>query len=615
MQNSVHIHQRTLGVIPGANGTTQVTLWAPNAKSVTLLLNGKTTLPLSAGAMGYWQTATSQLQPGDTYQFIMDDAIPLPDPASVSQPGGVHGPSEVLNLQQFGWTDSQWSNPPQEQYIIYELHTGTFSNEGNFEGIEKKLDYLKNLGITAIEIMPVAQFSGRRNWGYDGVFPFCVQNNYGGAKGLQQLVNACHQKKIAVVLDVVYNHLGPEGNYLGAYGAYFTGKYQTPWGKAMNFDDAESDAVRRYFIENALMWFRDFHIDALRLDAVHAIKDFGAVHFLKELRLHVDALVRQTGRGHYLIAESDLNDPKYINATEQHGYGMHAQWVDEFHHALRVAAGEPRRGYYADFDGVCSLAKAYQHAYVFDGQYSAHRKKTFGAPTQNEGRQFVVFSQNHDQVGNRMLGERTSTLVSFEMQKLLAAAVFISPYIPLIFMGEEWSETNPFLYFVDHSDAQLAEAVRKGRNEEFAAFHLPGQAPDPFAKATFLNAKLQWHLLQQPPHETMHAYYKALITLRKTHPVFCHLTRKNVSAGCNSPQKLVWVERWHENNRVLCLLNFSKEQQMFQVPQNIRGGWVCVLDSAAAKWLGPKPRNYAQPQDEPTVFIAPESILIMEAAT
>ncbi len=335
----------------------------------------------------------------------------------------------------------------------------------------------RTIGVNAIELMPVVQFPGSRNWGYDGVFPFAVQHSYGGARGLQTLVDICHQKGIAVVLDVVYNHLGPEGNYLGAYGPYFTDKYNTPWGNALNFDDAWCDGVRQFFIENVLMWFRDFHVDALRLDAVHAIKDFSAVHILREIKMHVNQLTKETGRTHHLIVELDLNDPKFINPLEEQGFGMDAQWIDEFHHALRVTATGESTGYYSDFTGISHLAKAYQDAYVYDGQYSPHRFKKFGLKAENHpGQQFIVFSQNHDQVGNRMLGERTSQLVSLEMQKLMAGAVLVSPYLPMLFMGEEYAEPNPFLYFVSHTDPDLVEAVRKGRKAEFAAFHALGEA-------------------------------------------------------------------------------------------------------------------------------------------
>ena len=562
-------------------------MWAPLKENVELLLTGKNKkISLQKDEWGYWTATTADLQPGDLYQFIIEGDQTLPDPASLSQPQGVHGPSQAIDVSTFKWSDEGWKNPDLESYIMYELHTGAFTPEGTFGGIEGKLHYLKELGVNAIEIMPVAQFPGGRNWGYDGVFPYAVQDSYGGAEGLQKLVNACHQKGIAVVLDVVYNHMGPEGNYLGAYGPYFTDKYSTPWGNAINFDDAYCDGVRRFFIQNALMWLRDFRIDALRLDAVHAIKDFSATHFLRELKMEVDQLMQQTGRTHYLITELDLNDTKFINPLEQGGFGMDAQWIDEFHHALRVAAGGDKTGYYSDFDGIGHLAKSYRDAYVYDGQFSPHRKKKFGIPaSENKGKQFVVFSQNHDQVGNRMLGERSSQLFSFEMQKLMAAAVLVSPYLPMLFMGEEWSEPHPFLYFVSHTDKELAEAVRKGRKAEFEAFHAQGEAPDPVAEETFNNSKLQWHLTGEGQHKTMLDYYKTLIRLRKELPALSHLNRKQLEVTENEQAQTVILRRWHEGQQVVCCLNFSKEQQEITLP-DVSENWYLMLASANREWGG-----------------------------
>jgi maltooligosyltrehalose trehalohydrolase len=536
---------------------------------------------------GYWACITSALQPGDLYSFYLQDGKKYPDPASLSQPQGVHGPSQVLNLRKYQWNDSRWINPSLEEYILYELHTGAFTASGTFEGIEERLDYLKKLGITAIEIMPVAQFPGDRNWGYDGVFPFAVQHSYGGAEGLQQLVDACHQKEIAVVLDVVYNHLGPEGNILSRFGSYFTNKYKTPWGDAVNFDDAGCDEVRHYFIENALMWFRDFHIDALRLDAVHAIKDFSPVHFLKELRWAVDELIRQTGKIHYLIVECDLNDNRFIHSTDRDGYGMDAQWMDEFHHALRVAAGHNRTGYYADFDGLIHLAKSYKDGYVYDGIYSSHRQKTFGTKANNiPGKQFVVFSQNHDHVGNRMLGERTSTLLSFEKQKLVAGAVLISPYLPLLFMGEEYGEQNPFLYFVSHTEEELVQAVRNGRQLEFAAFHHEGEAPDPQSEETFNKSKLQWHTVDEEPHYTLFRYYQQLITLRKRLPSWRHPDREHLRVELLEEKQVILIERWHFDHRLFCAMNFSKVKRLINI-SSTSDSWIKVIDSADTEWAGP----------------------------
>lgn len=442
----INVHKRSIGVNFNENNEAEIQVWSPTAEQIAIAFDGGK-INLNKEGHGYWRAKTKKIQPGTRYKILLNNKDQFPDPASLSQPEGVHESSEAIDLKTFQWTDAQWKNIPLDEYLIYELHTGTFTPEGTFAAIEKKLDHLVSVGITAIEIMPVAQFPGNRNWGYDGVFPFAVQNSYGGAEALQHLVNACHQKEVAVILDVVYNHLGPEGNYLGAFGPYFTGKYKTPWGNAVNFDDAWCDGVRSYFIENALMWFRDFHVDALRLDAVHAIKDLSPVHILREIREYVDELMKTTGRKHYLIVELDLNDNRFINPVSQCGYGMDAQWIDEFHHALRVTATGEQNGYYSDFHGIEHLAKAYKDAYVYDGRFSPHRKKTFGVKTENEGKQFVVFSQNHDQIGNSMLGERAGQLVSFEMQKLMAGAIVTSPYLPMFFMGEEWSEPHPFFVF------------------------------------------------------------------------------------------------------------------------------------------------------------------------
>jgi maltooligosyltrehalose trehalohydrolase len=580
----IDVTKRSLGISFTEDGNAVACTWAPLVKQVAVQLEEKT-IPLQKMEYGYWSIISDEIKPGDRYKIQLDEEDAWPDPVSLSQPDGVHQGSEAIDIGQFKWTDNEWKNPPLEEYIIYELHTGTFTSGSNFKAIEEKLDYLKELGITAIEIMPVAQFPGTRNWGYDGVFPFAVQNSYGGAKGLQQLVNACHQKGLAVILDVVYNHFGPEGNYLHLYGPYFTDKYKTPWGQAINFDDAYCDGVRHYFIENALMWFRDFHIDALRLDAVHAIKDFSPTHILKEIRQHVDQLMQAVGKEFYLIAESDLNDNRFINNYEQGGYGLNAQWIDEFHHALRVTAGGSKTGYYADFNGIEHLAKAYADAYVYDGQYSEHRHKFFGIKTNNLGSQFIVFSQNHDQVGNRMLGERTSQLHSSEMQKLLATAVLFSPYLPMLFMGEEYGEPNPFQYFVSHTDPALAAAVRKGRKEEFAAFHIEGEAPDPMDEETFQRSKLQWHLINEDPHRTLLSYYKTLIHLRKTQPALRNLNRKQLVVEYNEQWKTLTMHRWQEEQQLICFMNFSDKQQYVPVPSMVNQ-WAKLLHSADKQWNG-----------------------------
>ncbi|MDB5249511.1 MAG: malto-oligosyltrehalose trehalohydrolase [Segetibacter sp.] len=610
--NQTQVKKRSIGINFNTDGKAEVAIWAPLAEKVAISLpENKRSVQLVKDEFGYWKTVTDQIKKNDLYKIALEGDNEFPDPTSLSQPQGVHGPSKAIDLNEFQWSDDNWNNIPLEEYLLYELHTGTFTPDGTFAALEKKLDYLKDLGVNAIEIMPVAQFPGARNWGYDGVFPFAVQDSYGGPEGLKHLVQVCHEKGLAVILDVVYNHMGPEGNYLGAIGPYFTDKYNTPWGNAINFDDEWCDGVRKYFVENVLMWFRDFHIDALRMDAVHAIKDFSPTHILREIKQNVNKLMAVTGRKHYLIVELDLNDNRFINPLEEQGFGMDAQWVDEFHHALRVTGGEERSGYYSDFDGLAHLAKSYKDAYVFDGIYSNHRKKTFGIKAENNpGKQFIVFSQNHDQVGNRMLGERTSTLVSYEMQKLMAGAVMASPYLPMLFMGEEYSEPNPFLYFVSHTDPELAEAVRKGRKAEFAAFHSQGEAPDPVSEQTFEESKLQWELQEQEPHRNMLQYYKELISLRKQQPALKNLNRNQLIVEENQENQTLLLRRWHEGEHVLCLMNFSKKQQQLALP-TIKSEWRKIFDSAAPEWKGPEAAPASIGSGSP-VTIQPEAFLIFK---
>ncbi|MES2828434.1 MAG: malto-oligosyltrehalose trehalohydrolase [Bacteroidota bacterium] len=603
----MHLPERNIGLNFNREGLATIRVWAPLAKTLNISVNGLT-LPLIKDDLGYWTLTTNEIQHGDYYWLLLDDQQ-LPDPASLAQPLGVHGPSQAIDFHNDTWHDLNWVNHPLNEYIIYEIHTGTFSNEGDFDGIAKHIEHLVGLGITAIELMPVAAFPGSRNWGYDGVFPYAVQHSYGGYEGLRKLVEACHQNGIAVILDVVYNHIGPEGNYLPQFGPYFTDKYKTPWGDAVNFDDNGSYGAREFFIENALMWFRDFHIDALRLDAVHAIKDFSAVHLLQEISTRTAILMAQTGRVHYLIAESDLNDPRYITAVSANGMGMNAQWADEFHHALRVTAGEEKLGYYSDFSGIEHLAKSYQEAYVYTELFSPERNRIFGKSAPDcEGKQFVVFSQNHDQVGNRMLGERSSQLFSFEMLKLFASAVFISPFLQMLFMGEEWAETNPFQYFVSHTDPELVALVRKGRSEEFSAMH-QGDAPDPQSEDTFLNSKLNWNLIQEPRSQALIKYYKALITLRKSNLVLKMCDRDSLKIHLYKEQNCLVIERGltGSDQVILGFLNFSAKSQSLPIPAGLTGLQL-LLQSASNQYYGSETQA---PQLEghqllitPTSFIA-----------
>jgi maltooligosyltrehalose trehalohydrolase len=587
----------------------RVGVWAPNRKRVRISAKKADEIELQSNSLGFWVADTDILKEGDRYKVILDDDEILPDPASRFQPEGVHGHSEVVNLNNYSWSDQQWRNLPLESYIIYELHVGTFTPQGTFDAVGDKLDYLLDLGINAIEIMPVAQFPGERNWGYDGVFPFAVQASYGGPKALQRLIDACHCKGIAVMLDVVYNHLGPEGNYLEAYGPFFTDKYHTPWGKAINVDDAYCDGVRRFILENMLMWCRDFHIDALRLDAVHAIKDYGAKHILAAMREQLDSLSDLDGRPYYLIGECDLNDVRYISPLESGGYGLHAQWVDEFHHALRVSVGEPRSGYYTDFEPLVHLAKSFTDAYVYDGLYSPHRKKTFGnKAARAEGKQFVVFSQNHDQVGNRMLGERSSLLYSSGLQKLMATAVLAAPYIPLLFMGEEYGEKQPFQYFVSHTDEELAEAVRKGRREEFKDFHGTAEAPDPMALNTFEQSKLNWKSIEQREHMEILQLYKRLIGLRKTHAAWSDLNRSRLKVAVWKEEQVLLLNRWNDKESLFFYFNFSNA--IVETKSNfLLDGTIKIFDSEDPSFLA---NGFITPATE-LLQLAPQSASIYQS--
>ncbi len=550
----------------------QFTLWAPKAQSVQVIINDDKKYLLQSDPHGYWTANIDDTKPGDLYHYLLNGELKRADPASRAQPGGVHGPSEIINVHGYQWKDHDWKGLQMEDMIMYELHTGTFTPEHTFAGIQKKLDYLLNLGINTIEIMPIAQFPGARNWGYDGVYPFAAHHDYGGPLGLLQLVDTCHQKGIAVVLDVVYNHFGPEGNYTSDFGPYFTDKYHTPWGMALNFDDAYCDGVRNFFLQNALMWLRDYHIDGLRLDAVHAIKDMGAQHFLAQLSEEVQQLEKNTGRTYTLIGECDLNDNKFISPVAERGYGLTGQWIDEFHHAMRAYITGEQDGYYADFGKFEHIQKAFDQTYVYDGEYSPHRKKVFGSSAEaHPFSQFVVFSQNHDQVGNRMLGDRMTTIVDFDTLKLLAGAVLLSPYVPMLFMGEEYAETNPFQYFVSHTDPALVKAVREGRKREFAYFLREGlEFPDPQSEETFLHSSLSWDM-ETPERKHMLAFYKALINIRKDHPAFVDKDRQSTKIESLASDVLLMTRHSHIGGNkftAFCVLNFSDEAATVTLPDN-----------------------------------------------
>jgi maltooligosyltrehalose trehalohydrolase len=463
-----------------------------------------------------FQAVAPGAMPGQTYSLVIDDAKERPDPVSRSQPQGVHGPSEIIDPESFVWSDQDWKGIDLDQFIIYELHTGTFTREGTFDAVIRKVPYLKDLGITAIELMPVAEFPGRRNWGYDGVDLFAPHSSYGGSEGLKKLVDACHRAGLAVVLDVVYNHVGPEGNYLGEFGPYFTDHYRTPWGRAINFDGPGSDGVRRFFIDNALYWLTEYHIDALRLDAMHNIYDLGARHVLAELAEQFHEQAVQLGRRAWLIAESDLNDVRVIQPSSVGGYGLDAQWLDEFHHALISLLTNAKRGFLGAFGRLADIQKALSEGFIHDGIYSHYRRRRFGSSSKDlPGDKFVVFIQNHDQIANTNQGMRLPELVSLDQFKLAVTLLLCSPYLPLLFMGEEFADTAPFLYFTSHLDASLARLVTEGRRKEYAEFATSAEFFDPQSPATFERSKITWPLLKDAAHQAIFSFYRELIALRK----------------------------------------------------------------------------------------------------
>ena len=576
-----------LGSLYQGNGVCSFSVWAPflAGVSVHILSREPVLVPLERDEQGYWRGTVPDVAPGSRYLYRLNDDKERPDPASQSQPDGVHGPSEVV-ARDFLWQDEGWKGIPLKDLIIYELHIGAFTNEGTFEAAISRLDHLLELGVTAIEIMPVAQFPGTRNWGYDGVYPFAPQNSYGGPPGLKKLVNACHRKGLAVILDVVYNHLGPDGNYLNDFGPYFTNRYCTPWGDAVNLDGAYCDPVRAFFIQNALYWITDFHMDGLRLDAIDTIYDFGPRHFLAELAEAVHGRAHELERDVAVIAESDLNDVKVVSPPGIGGFGLDAQWNDDLHHALHALITGERNGYYQDFGQLADLSKAYQEGFVYSGSYSRYRKRKHGNSSKHIPRcRFVVCSQNHDQIGNRRLGERLSSLISFEQQKLVAGCVLLSPFVPLLFMGEEYAETAPFQYFVSHVDEPLIEAIRKGRASEFALFEWEGHVPDPQDEATFTRSKLHPELSREGRHRLLFEFYRELIRIRKT-PALAGMGKVTMQVLTADREQVLLVQSNTAEQSALVAFCFGKARAVLDVPL-AEGRWERMLDSSASAWGGP----------------------------
>jgi maltooligosyltrehalose trehalohydrolase len=556
----------------GANliehGHCEFRVWAPYVDNVELhiVAPDDRRIALTKNGRGYHE-AIVDAGAGTRYFFVVNGRE-RPDPASRLQPEGVHGPSEVVP-RAFEWHDADWRGVPLEDYVSYELHVGAFTFEGTFDAVIPHLDELKDLGITAIELMPVGQFPGSRNWGYDGVYIGAAQQSYGGPIALKRLIDACHQRGLALLLDVVYNHLGPEGNYLSEYAPYFTDRYKTPWGLALNFDGPHSDDVRWFFIHNALQWIDEFHIDGLRVDAVHAIADRSAEPFLQDLTSAVRERAEALGRHIYTFAESNLNDPRVITPANDHGLGFDSQWSDDLHHALHTLLTGEQDGYYAGYGRTSDLARTLTTGYRYTGQHSPYYGRKYGlAPKTRDGKQFVVFAQNHDQTGNPMLGERLSTIVSPAKLRLAAAVVVLSPFIPMLFMGEEYGETAPFQYFTSHDDAELIEAVRKGRLEEFDDFDWHGEPPDPHDEGTFNRSKLSRIEL-----EGVRDLYRELLRLRREIPALRSLDLDAVETHADDERRTLLIKR----GDTLLALNFSDEAQTIELP--FEGRWTSMLET------------------------------------
>ena len=556
-------------------------VWAPGPEKVELWLDGgERRLPMERSPRrGTWALDVPGAGPGARYMFSINGGAGRPDPRSAWQPEGIDGPSVLVDHASFAWHDDGWRGFDLGSAVVYELHVGTFSQEGTFEGAITHLDHLVSLGVNAVELMPVAEASGERGWGYDGADLFAPHHAYGGPLGLKRLVDACHGRGLAVVLDVVYNHLGPAGNYLAEYGPYFTDNYQTPWGSAVNFDGPGSYGVRDFVISNAIGWLRDYHIDGLRLDAVHAIHDEGARHIVEELCEAVDCLAEELGRRLWVVAESDRNDPRVVRPRPEHGWGATACWDDDFHHALHAVLTTEGSGYYMNVGSLGQLAKAMRDAYVYDGQFSEFRQRRHGRPADGiDGDSFVVCLQNHDQVGNRAFGERTSALVGTGLLMVRAALLVLSPYVPMLFQGEEWGASTPFLYFTDHKDPSLGRAVTEGRRRE----HRVGaglEVPDPQARETFERSKLDWSELEREPHRGLLEWYRRLLALRRSEPDLASHERGATSCSFDEDRRWLVLRR----GRFSIAANFSDAPR--EVPFRT-GGSVVLASGDEARLVG-----------------------------
>ena len=573
-------------------------VWAPLASRVALKLKGDSLPMPGPDERGWWTLRCENAGPGTDYGFqVTGESAVLPDPRSMWQPNGVHVLSRVYDQQAFPWTDASFQPVPLASAVIYELHIGTFTPEGTLDTAIAKLDYLEELGITHVELMPVAAFDGVHGWGYDGVALFAVHEPYGGPDALKRFVDAAHAKGLAVLLDVVYNHFGPSGNYTGKFGPYTVDAHRTPWGGAVNLEGEWAGEVRRFFCDNALMWMRDYHIDGLRLDAVHAYLDRSAIHFLEQLAAETRTLEAALGKRKVLIAESDLNDPRFVSVQEAGGFGLDAQWSDDFHHALfAVVNPAPPEGYYVDFGSLGELAKALESSFVYDGIYSKYRKRVHGKDASGlPQHRFLGYIQNHDQIGNRAMGDRLHEIAGFDRAAAAAALVLCSPFVPMIFQGEEWAASSPFQYFADHNDPALARAVSSGRKKEFESFGWdPNAIPDPENRETFLRSKLNWDERSAGDHGRMYAWYRDLIRLRRTTPALNNGEPGNARVTFNEEER--WLVLRRGDVAVLC--NLSQREREFPI------------GAGSKMLLASRPGVQAK---HAAITIAPEAVAIVAA--
>ncbi len=577
----------------GANlrddGAVEFRVWAPNLTNLAVRILGENpkTVSMTRNAESEFVATVPNTGAGTEYFYVLDGGRERPDPVSRWQPRGVNGPSRVVDPNSFRWSDQGWSGIPLKDFIIYELHTGTFTPEGTFESIIPRLPYLRDLGITAVEIMPVAEFPGNRNWGYDGASLYPPQSSYGGPTGLKRLVDACHAHGLAVVMDVVYNHLGPEGNYLPEFAPCFTDAYHTPWGKAINFDGPESDGVRRWVVDNALYWLTEYHVDALRLDAINGIYDFSAHHILDELSEAFQKQARRLKRQAWIIAESDLEDVRIINPRSVGGYALDAQWHDDFHHALYALLTGEREAFLMDFGRLADLAKSIREGFVFDRKYSQYRRRHYGSSSKDRpGEQFVGFIQNHDQIANTSRGKRLCSLVSSEAQKLAAALTLCSPFLPMLFMGEEYGETAPFLFFTSFENPDLVNAVREGRKKELGAHYSERDFADPQAPTTFERCKLDWSRPELPPHAGILRLYRDLIALRKQHLSLGNCRKDLTQIRYDEKAKFLVARRSDPSGgAALIVCNFSTNAQSIPVTAETQA-WRLALWTGDAAYGG-----------------------------